>query len=466
MLLVVVVAVGVIVIVLAVRDHNRAVNAEDRKWQPGQFATRELLEAAIDQETGLRGFVITGNEEFLARYASGRQHSAASIDELRTLMNGEADIEALVDTAETFLTAWQRQVAEAEIELARTDLGAAQEFVGTGLGTQLFDRFRDAQHALLAAIDRRFNDSAEQNDRAVVTLVVIAVVTLALLAFTAAILLHRSRRWIIGVRAIEHRLRSTIRTIQSSLLPASLPDIDAITGAVAFRPASADTDVGGDFYDLNITPAGLITISIGDVCGHDIHAAVVTTLVRHTINAASQHLIDPADVLRWANQAVNSQDNDDRFVSAAHGHLHPATTDRPAILALALAGHPYPILIPADGAPPREIGVAGTLLGITDAPEITSAHIELAAGDQVLLYTDGLVENSDPRLTIEGLLALVRNARSDNAADTAARLVEQYDALDLRTTRDDVAVLITQVRPIHAPAPPSPNDEQLQASTQ
>ena len=130
-----------------------------------------------------------------------------------------------------------------------------------------------------------------------------------------------------------------------------------------------------------VTDEGMVNISIGDVSGHDIHAAVITSLVRHTLNAAGQHLDDPAEVLRWANKALVAQVEDGRFVTAAHGQFRPATETAPAILHLALAGHPQPILIPANGGRPREIGEPATLLGVAEAPTLTTTRTELAGGD-------------------------------------------------------------------------------------
>ena len=128
-----------------------------------------------------------------------------------------------------------------------------------------------------------------------------------------------------------------------------------------------------------VTDQGMVNISIGDVSGHDIHAAVITSLVRHTLNAAGQHLDDPAEVLCWANKALSAQVEVGRFVTAAHGQFRPATETVPAVLHLALAGHPQPILIPANGGSPREIGEPGTLLGVAEAPTLTTTRTELAA---------------------------------------------------------------------------------------
>ncbi len=244
------------------------------------------------------------------------------------------------------------------------------------------------------------------------------------------------------LRRVERRLRSIITTLQESFLPAALPEHPEFELAVEYQAASDDTEIGGDFYDAALRPDGSISITIGDVCGHDIEAAVLTSVVRHTISAAAQHFADPGEVLRWANQAVHDHADDARFVTAAHATLHPADRDGRSTLHLALAGHPLPVLIPADGSRALEIGAAGTLLGVDANSRTWGQLIDLAVGDQVVFYTDGLSENSIPRLDPEGLLVLVGGSRADTAAGTARLLIERYGELSLRHNRDDVAVLV------------------------
>ena len=95
------------------------------------------------------------------------------------------------------------------------------------------------------------------------------------------------------LRTVEQRVRRIAETLQASLLPKSIPDIEGLEFAVRYRPAGADMDIGGDFYDVAARHDGSVAVSIGDVCGHDIEAAVLTGLVRHVMSAASQHLRDP-----------------------------------------------------------------------------------------------------------------------------------------------------------------------------
>jgi len=450
--LMVVVLIGSMFLFLAVHDRNKAFDSENQIWLPGHTAAAELLIATVDQETGMRGFVITGAEEFLEPYTMGRQRSTAALATVRTLFAGDDELLALVGNVSVDLQTWQTKFAEPSISVARFDLETARNRVATGRGKAAFDQLRNSVLDLSTAIDLGLADSKERSANAFTLLFITAIIVGGILIVVAVVLLDRSRRWLTQAATLERRLRSTITAVQASLLPATIPEFDHVEVALAYRPASTDADVGGDFYDLNTSKSGLVTISIGDVCGHDIHAAIVTGLARHTINAASQHLIDPADVLRWANQALNSHDTGGRFVSAAHAHLHPPNPDGHAFLDIALAGHPYPILIAADGRPAFEIGTAGTLLGITADPRITTTRITLAPGDQLLFYTDGLTENSRPRLSTEDLLTVIDNNRRSTVAETQTSLMQHYDTLDRPNRHDDVAVVIIQLQPAASPA--------------
>ncbi len=257
-------------------------------------------------------------------------------------------------------------------------------------------------------------------------------------------------REITKLRAVEQRVRRIAETLQASLLPKSIPDIEGLEFAVRYRPAGADMDVGGDFYDVAARHDGSVAISIGDVCGHDIEAAVLTGLVRHVMSAASQHLRDPVDVLWWANQAVLGNTDNDRFVSAAHAHVEPSADGRSTRLRLTLAGHPHPILIPADGSPAVEIGHSGTLLGLTDRPTFSTVAVDLAEGDQIVFYTDGLLENASPRVSTGALVGLLNDLPRTSAEATAACVLDAYDRLVTRASLDDVALLVVRRCPVAA----------------
>jgi serine phosphatase RsbU (regulator of sigma subunit) len=229
-------------------------------------------------------------------------------------------------------------------------------------------------------------------------------------------------------------------TLQASLLPPHLPELPGAELAAAYRPAGDGHQVGGDFYDVFDTEDGAWWLVVGDVCGKGAEAAAVTALARYTIRAAAVRTRAPSDVLRRLADAMLRQDaGKGRFCTIACMRLDLSQT--PARLTVSSGGHPLPAVLRRDGRT-ETIGVAGTLLGILDDPELYDVVTELDRGDLVVAFTDGLTEAGAPeRLWNDADVRDVIRGASDHGVRT---IVDQLlaAALDgVRTPRDDVAVL-------------------------
>ena len=188
---------------------------------------------------------------------------------------------------------------------------------------------------------------------------------------------------------------SIAKTLQSSLLPPVLPELPGMEIAAAYRPAGAGLEVGGDFYDVFGTAEDQWYAVIGDVCGKGAEAAAVTALARYTIRAAAVRRRSPAGILRWLSDAMLSQQTEEigRFCTIACLHLDLSRS--PVRVTVACGGHPLPIVVRADGTT-EEIGIAGTLLGLVEEPDLQDRSATLHEGDAVVLYTDGLTEANAP----------------------------------------------------------------------
>ena len=262
-----------------------------------------------------------------------------------------------------------------------------------------------------------------------------------------AVLEELGRRAAVAVDSARvHRQRSAIaRTLQNSLLPPVLPEIAGVETAALYRAAGEGTDVGGDFYDLFTVGEDEWIAVIGDVCGKGAEAAAVTALARYTIRTAAVRRRSPAAILRWLNDAMRRQELDGRFCTIACVHLD---TSRPEIrLSVACGGHP-PGLVRRAGGAVEEVGVPGTLLGLVPDPELEDRPATLAAGDALVLFTDGITEARAPHrvLEAEDLHAALRAV----APPSAQRIVEQLAALAVgkegTPPRDDIAVLALKAR--------------------
>lgn len=234
------------------------------------------------------------------------------------------------------------------------------------------------------------------------------------------------------------------RTLQRSLLPPELPEIPGIEVAALYQPAAIErNDVGGDFYDVFEIREGEWAIAIGDVCGKGVEAAALTGFARHTLRAVAVHQRAPSAVLATMSEALRREDGE-RFSTVAFARLEPQAQG--ARLTVACGGHPLPLVLRRDGHT-ETIGVPGTLLGIFEEVELEDRSIELAPGDTVVFFTDGLIDSrrSQP-LDESALLALLRTCSDLDAHGTADRFTEAV-ADPNSEAPDDVAIVVVRVRP-------------------
>jgi PAS domain S-box-containing protein len=246
-----------------------------------------------------------------------------------------------------------------------------------------------------------------------------------------------------------YEARSAIaRTLQNSLLPPTLPDVPGFELAAAYRAAGEAYDVGGDFYDVLNTADDLWYAVIGDVCGKGAEAAALTAMARHTIRAAAARRRSPAAILRELSDAILRQESADdagRFCTIACLAIDVSRT--PARATVACGGHPLPAVLRADGTV-EELGVAGTLLGLVEDPELQDVAGELRPGDTVLLYTDGLTEAGAPDYvwTPEHLAEVLRGAAGHAPQQVVDHAVQAALGVEPEL-RDDIAVVALRARP-------------------
>jgi PAS domain S-box-containing protein len=234
------------------------------------------------------------------------------------------------------------------------------------------------------------------------------------------------------------------RTLQQSLLPAELPDIPNIEAAARFRPTGEGNEVGGDFYDLFESGGRGWTVVMGDVCGKGPDAAAVTALARYTLRAAAMRERLPSRALRLLNEALLRQRDDRRFCTVAYAYLetHPGG----ARVGVASGGHPLPMLLRKNGAV-EAVGEPGTLLGVLPDPNLEDRSLELAPGDSLVFYTDGVIEGRGAEQPFDesSLVELLAGCAGAGADAIAARLEDAAVSAQGGSPRDDIAVLVLRV---------------------
>lgn len=254
----------------------------------------------------------------------------------------------------------------------------------------------------------------------------------------------KARRLLERELATEHRIATEL---QSSLKPSSLPRVPGVDIASGFRPAGHGHEIGGDFYDVFPVNDTCWMVVIGDVCGKGAEAATVTALARYTLRAAAiRDGADPCSLLARLNEALLRQREDSRFVSAVCAFMQPLDGGG-ATLSICVAGHLPPLRVGPDGLVQRVVGGGGMVLGIWGQPDLEQEHVELAPGERLVLYTDGVLDADPAReLTEEGFAEVLgRDAALGTAADTVRAVERAVIAGGDVPGRDDIALLV--VRP-------------------
>ena len=197
---------------------------------------------------------------------------------------------------------------------------------------------------------------------------------------------HRSRL-VASLRASEAVRREVeiAAGIQRSLLPAALPIVRGATLAALCVPAA---NVGGDYYDFFVDDSGRVSLVIADVAGHSIGSALMMAMARTILRRELHEGSDPAAVIASTNAALfDDLVRSALFLTVFCVRFDPAT----GILEYANGGHNPPLLRRVSGEV-IELDADGAAVGILRDVEFERGQIELARGDALLLYTDGVTE--------------------------------------------------------------------------
>ncbi|WP_432019522.1 SpoIIE family protein phosphatase [Streptomyces sp. 1222.5] len=235
--------------------------------------------------------------------------------------------------------------------------------------------------------------------------------------------------------------------LQQAMLPRTIPSVRGADVAVRYRSAAVGRDIGGDWYDLIPLPGGRVGAVIGDVQGHDTHAAAVMGQLRIVLRAYAAEGHPPATVMARASVFLHELDTD-RFATCLYAEADLST----GVVQAVRAGHIDPLLRDADGTCRRVPVPGGLPLGLSadfGRLEYPVCTLELDPGHTLLLCTDGLVERPGADLDdgMRGLTDLIADGPDDvrALADLLIRMAERQGG------EDDVALLLLRRRVPEAP---------------
>jgi PAS domain S-box-containing protein len=230
--------------------------------------------------------------------------------------------------------------------------------------------------------------------------------------------------------------RQTATTLQRSLLPDAVPQIEGWSVATLYRAAraAAEVEVGGDFYDFFRSADGWVVL-LGDVTGKGIEAAALTSLVRHGGRFLSRYERSPGRILAGLNDALREQPG--LWLCTAL-----CACLRPGEAVIASAGHPPALVIRDDGRV-REIGGAGPILGAWTSEDSIDRAVPIGADETLFVYTDGVIDTQGEheRFGVERLKRALRDAAGRTPEELLSYLDAELERFQVGAQADDTAAL-------------------------
>jgi phosphoserine phosphatase RsbU/P len=234
----------------------------------------------------------------------------------------------------------------------------------------------------------------------------------------------------------------TARQIQSSILPAKVPELENLRIAASYYPV---TSVAGDFYQFVRSDNNHLGILVADVSGHGIPAALISSMIKVAMQAVAIHADDPAQVLGGLNRILSSEAHG-QFASAAYVWIDTET--RNALYAA--AGHPPLLCWRNRKGELQRIESNGLLFGVEPDSEYPVCSIPLETSDRFILYTDGVTETENGTGEAFGerqLERVVRNNRLQPASDLLRVVLSELQRWRPATVnqQDDITLIVVDV---------------------
>ena len=236
---------------------------------------------------------------------------------------------------------------------------------------------------------------------------------------------------------LEHQLE-TAQHVQQRLLPSTSPAVPGHELAGFCMPCAR---VGGDYFDYIPLRDGRLGLVVADVSGHDLPAALIMSAFRALVRThlRSGHPLD--EVARILNRELPDFTTNNAFVTALLAVLDP---ERGQVRYVS-CGHP-PALHDRAAGDPGWLDRGGPLLGVVDEAAFEIGEVDLDPGDQVVIFTDGIVEARSPagaEFGADRLAELIRARRCLSARDQVERMVlDACGFVGASDFEDDLTILL------------------------
>jgi sigma-B regulation protein RsbU (phosphoserine phosphatase) len=219
-------------------------------------------------------------------------------------------------------------------------------------------------------------------------------------------------------RGLQEEELNRAREIQQALLPKEIPQIEGFEIAGTWEPARI---VGGGYFDVIRLSEKKLGICIADVVGKGVPAALFMANVQATVRAYASESVSPAWLCDRVNSVVCANTTAEKFVTLFYGVLDAEQRT----MQFTSAGHPRPILKNASGAV-TQLDNGGAVLGVFPTWKYRDSVVQLAPGDRLVLFTDGITEAAranGEQFGEEGLIQVVKKLANEPASKLNAEVL-------------------------------------------
>ena len=225
---------------------------------------------------------------------------------------------------------------------------------------------------------------------------------------------------------------------QRGLLPQAIPQFPGYEISAAWRPAGA---VSGDYLDLLRLDANHLALSVADVIGKGVPAALLSN-VQAAVHALAGEMLPTGELCRRINRIVAANVGSGKFITFFYGVLDSARR-----FSYTNAGHCEPILVRQNGECVR-MNHGGVVLGVFPDWEYREEHVDLEPGDRLVLFTDGITEIANAtgeEFGEERLMELLRANRALDAEAIEKRVMAAIAEFSGGNFQDDATLIVTAV---------------------
>jgi sigma-B regulation protein RsbU (phosphoserine phosphatase) len=239
----------------------------------------------------------------------------------------------------------------------------------------------------------------------------------------------------------EEREREDVEAVQRGFLPKEIPQMAGYEISGAWLPARV---VGGDYFDIHAFSETKLAMSIADVSGKGMSAALLMSNLQAALKATASEQVPPEELCGRVNRIICDNVSPDKFITAFYGLLDGARKR----LVFTNAGHNAPILARRDGLCLR-LGAGGVPLGLFPEWNYERGEVEFAPGDRLVLFTDGVTEVSGAdgeEFGEERLVAILTENRHLSAGELQEKILAEVAKFSGGRFEDDATLVVVAVK--------------------